>query len=389
MTNPVTGSCSADSGLPAIDPSSLPACSPACNGAHCVPAAGVPAESQALFAACVGGFCVPDTLSESGEAKPASCTSVGGEPGACLSVCLPEVASNAASIPQATCATGELCMPCVDPVSRTSTGACELGASSACGAAADAGSAPAVDAAAPPLPCPYTGPALIDPSTLPACGGGAHCLPTADVQPAEATEFATCAAGYCVPDKVIEAGGNYVPPTCVSLAGSEGRCLNTVLPAVAAQMGLPQSTCDSDEVCVPCFNVLTQANTGACNTSCDPGPAEPPTMLAGCCGGLGTCMPSSFVAPSDDQFLFACSQTSGSDPGGDLCLPTEMMQPGFTPEPCEDDYFGITWYTGVCLSNCLNIPDASNLYQGSCDGVHTCVPCQDPNSGEPTGAPGC
>jgi hypothetical protein len=378
-----------------LDPATLPACAPACGGAHCVPSSSVPAESSALFATCHGGYCVPDTLLASGGDKPPSCASAGGAAGVCMSVCVPEVAQNEASLPQATCATDERCAPCVDPLTGATTGICDLGGMAPapkCGV--DAGHAdasptpaPQVDAAPPTLSCPYKGPALIDPSMLPACGGansGAHCLPSSDVKPAMASEFATCPTGYCVPDKVIETGGNFIPATCTSLGGSEGRCENTVLPAVASQTELTVSSCDADELCVPCYNLLTQVDTGACHTSCDPGPAQPPTTLPSCCGGQATCVPPSLVSSADQPFL-----TAAGCSGGELCAPNENLAATFAPEPCEDVYFSITWYTGVCLSNCLVLPDASDLYQGSCDGLHTCVPCIDPNSGAPTGAPGC
>jgi hypothetical protein len=259
------------------------------------------------------------------------------------------------------------------------------------GGGADAGSAPpprAVDAGPPAPPsCPHVGPPVIDPSLLPACGGtdsGAHCLPASDVPPAMVPELATCPTGYCMPDKLIASGGAFIPATCTSIGGAEGRCENTVLPSVAAQTDLPVATCDSNERCVPCFNILTQADTGACRTSCDPGPTQPPVVLAGCCGGQATCVPPSLIPAATQPFLSAAACS-----GGDLCTPNENLQATFTPEPCEDVYFSITWYTGVCLSNCLVLPDASDLYQGSCDGLHTCVPCTDPNSGAPTGAPGC
>ena len=46
-------------------------------------------------------------------------------------------------------------------------------------------------------------------------------------------------------------------------------------------------------------------------------------------------------------------------------------------------------YTGVCLSKCLKIPMDILIWSGSCPSTHDCVPCVDPLSGQPTGAPGC
>ena len=47
------------------DPSVLPACGPACDGAHCVPTAKVPSSAKAALATCSGGYCVPDPLIKS------------------------------------------------------------------------------------------------------------------------------------------------------------------------------------------------------------------------------------------------------------------------------------------------------------------------------------
>ena len=48
-------------------------------------------------------------------------------------------------------------------------------------------------------------------------------------------------------------------------------------------------------------------------------------------------------------------------------------------------------YTGVCLSKCLKFGFFQQLgiSQGDCDNVHNCAPCNNPLTGQPTGAPGC
>ena len=109
-------------------------------------------------------------------------------------------------------------------------------------------------------------------------------------------ELADCPApntgSKCVPDDFIRTGGDYVPPTCSSVAGAEGRCLSKALPEVKSQATLlPRATCDADELCVPCFNPLDRSDTGACHLSCDPGPTNGPTGLPACCDGRGTCVP--------------------------------------------------------------------------------------------------
>jgi hypothetical protein len=87
-----------------VDPTTLPACSPMCNGAHCLPSAEVPASVQGELAACSGGFCVPDQDIMAGTLlKPPSCTSLSNAPGVCLSVCIPQVAMYVSLLPQGSC----------------------------------------------------------------------------------------------------------------------------------------------------------------------------------------------------------------------------------------------------------------------------------------------
>ena len=76
---------------------------------------------------------------------------------------------------------------------------------------------------------------------------------------------------------------------------------------------------------------------------------------------------------------------------GDLCAPSENLATPFHPPTCSAfslAYFG--QYQGVCLSDCLHFAGLQDLIikQGTCDGIHQCVPCYKP-LGQPTGAPGC
>src|SRR5262249_27735164 len=116
-------------GRAGLDRSRLDACSPACGGAHCLPAQYVPADEQKLLAPCPGGFCAPDPIIESDNHWiPSFCRSIAGAEGRCLSTCLPEVSSQPL-LPQSTCSADERCVPCYDPTSSdptASTHACEL-----------------------------------------------------------------------------------------------------------------------------------------------------------------------------------------------------------------------------------------------------------------------
>jgi hypothetical protein len=424
LTNMATGACNIDNvicgdggsltagdggggpacpytGPPLIDPTTFPACSPACNGAHCVPAAIVPMADQSQLASCMSngmpGFCAPDTFIESdGQSVPATCTSVAGSEGRCLSTCLPEIAAEADVLPQSSCPSGQLCAPCYDPVAANPTaptGACSL----ACD-----------HPAKPPtvITCPYTGPPIIDPSTFPACSpacNGAHCVPAALVPMADQSQLAACPGGFCAPDSITQTAGEGVPPTCVSVAGSEGRCLSTCLPQIAAEASvLPQSTCASGEVCAPCYDPLAtnpRAPTGACSLGCDH-PAQPPTIITcpwtgppvldpttlpacsnGGCSGAH-CLPAAEVPASVQSQLAACS--------GGFCTPDQIISTGdnFIPTSC--DPFPGSGAPGRCLSDCLPAVQSEaasgTLVQSTCSSGQYCVPCNDPFTGASTGA---
>ena len=377
------------------DPSVLPACAPACAGARCVPGDKVPASAKMALATCSGGFCVPDAMIKSGGAKPPSCKSVNNADGVCLSVCVPQVAMYKDLLPGSTCAPDERCTPCVSPIDMKPTGACDIGASSGgtC-SAKDGGAKPADGGSGSPAACPHVGPPVLDPKGLPACGpsgSGAHCLGKGLVPAALASQLATCATGLCVPDKLIASGGNFIPSTCASVNSAEGRCMNQILPALASQAGLPQSTCDANERCAPCFNPLDGKATGVCSISCDPGPTKPAVTLTDCCRENGPpegkCAPSSSIpsALQNNLKVDTCAK------GAELCVPTENLAPGFKPAACTaTPLFGGT-YSGVCLSNCLHFGflESLGMDQGTCDNAHQCAPCVNPLSGQPTGAPGC
>jgi hypothetical protein len=230
-------------GPPLVDPQAFPPCAPACAGAHCVPASLVPAGQQALLSTCpangrVPGLCAPDPIiASSGNSVPKSCNSLAGVEGRCLSTCLTDVARRAALLPTDVCSAGEKCVPCFDPTSTdatTPTGACAL----ACDMPKN-----------PPfmLTCPWTGPAAVEPAAFPACDpvcDGAHCVPSDMVPVDQRPKLAACSGGYCLPDPVIATANHFVPPTCTSLAGAEGRCVSRCLPDIAAKANLlPQSTC--------------------------------------------------------------------------------------------------------------------------------------------------
>ncbi len=365
-----------------MDPATLPSC---CTdgAAHCLPSSLVPADAASLLSACAGGYCVPDPFIRAGGiAEPRHCLSLGGADGRCLSVCIPQVAKYMDLLPQDTCGDGERCAPCVSPLDGTTTGACSIGV---CGAD---GGGPAGDAGPAPAACPHVGPPVIDPSTLPACGtaGDAHCVQTALVPAALQPQLAACPTGFCVPDTFIASGGTFIPATCTSLDGAEGRCLSTSIPKVAAQASeMPEDTCAAAEKCMPCYSPLDGSDTGACRLSCDPGPTRPAVLFAACCSDRAKCVPASAIPQSLQKNLeqSSCAQN-------DLCVPTENLQASFTPPACSATGFLVGDYTGVCLSDCLSFGiQGLALARGDCSDHHTCAPCKNPLTGQPTGAPGC
>src|SRR5262249_33449932 len=143
-----------------------------------------------ILAKCdeVNSVCVPDVFIKTGGLyKPQACNSIGG-PGVCLSLCVPQVAEKAALLPQDVCPDSEKCVPCINPLDKTTTHACDLD-----GQCKDQ----IVDAAQDSTPiesgppeCPHKGPPVVDPSTLPACQcGDGHCVPATLVPPAMASKL--------------------------------------------------------------------------------------------------------------------------------------------------------------------------------------------------------
>ena len=186
------------------------------------------------------------------------------------------------------------------------------------------------------------------------------------------------------------------PPPAPASRTPRVAAINVVLPSVAGQKDqLPQATCDADERCVPCFDPLAGTSTGACTTvSCD-APTEPATTFATCCtmGGKpqGRCVPTLVAGMSASELS---SDGCKAEPG-DVCAPTEDLDPSFVPQPCHADDSPLGFftgsYTGVCVSQCIpqDFTEGLGTGQGNCDSLHFCAPCEDPLSGDPTGVPGC
>jgi hypothetical protein len=254
-----------------------------------------------------------------------------------------------------------------------------------------------------PLPCPYEGPPVVEPASLPACpttvcGGGAHCVPTSLLTPDQASSLADCdAQSKCVPDPFIATMGNYIPPACTTVFGSEGRCLSRCIPEVAAQAAALEGApgCGPSEVCAPCYDPFDQMPTAACTQSCDPGPKEPaPPALPGCCDGKATCVPKAAIPDAQEDKLDddSCDEDGDNGPAS-LCVPNELLDPAWKPTvKCETSWLiqtfkGKEYKEGGCLPGCLGAVQQIGIKQGDCPDGFKCAPCKDPNNGgAPTGA---
>jgi hypothetical protein len=304
-TKKETGAC--DFGLMACeDPGSLDDCTPlqpepsilsqfetCCEKgpAHCASVDFVPADQRKDLNTCPDGqsYCVPDEiLVRGGKHQPATCKSVGGREGRCLSVCVKSVADQLDLLPVSSCQPHERCAPCYDPRTGMGTGACTVG------------------------PCDKP---KDPPKTFEKCGGGTNgegalCVPSSLVAGKDRCNFDNigCKAGgctepgtLCVPQKMIDAGSTFEPKKCeASMSGylalfmtifndpfsafskmeeyADGRCISKCMRDVRLNPSaslLGSSGCDSDEICVPCYDPqkLEQGKvpTGACHRKPCPG----------------------------------------------------------------------------------------------------------------------
>ncbi len=392
--------CEGPLGAPILDFSGMEVCCTDANGpygeAHCLEDSKVPAELGEYLDSCdSGGFCVPDQfLSTGGTVAPAACTAFGGA-GVCLSECVPQVRENSGLLQADVCGGDQLCVPCISPLDGEPTGACDIGELTVCEASGDdvpPGNPPA-SGCDDPATCVYEAncPALIEPSSLPECAPDAHCLSAALVPADTASQLAPCddPADLCVPDDFIRTGGKFAPLSCASVGGAEGRCLSLALPAVAEQEALlPQDICAATEKCSPCFNPLDGSDTGACRLACDEGPTAAPVTFASCCEGKAVCVPTASI-PADQQSTLGEKECEDLTAEADLCVPNEIVAGGPFPA-CTASGLLTGEYTGVCLSDCLEYGlQGLAVRQGDCADDYSCAPCENPISGDPTGAPGC
>lgn len=391
------------------DPNQFPKCSgPKGGTGRCVPKAklGIFADQFVDGGCASGNVCVAESLVKTGTSvELKKCKPVLGqstEDGRCFSVLAKDVVANYDLLKNATgdqcSATEEVCVPCKNPLKgNAETGVCFK--PPAAGASCTDAPKPSGDggtSAPTNVACPYNGPPLVDPTTFPVqdCGSGMRCVPTNLLpSPDLVKSLKSCSGGVCAPEKSIAAAGNYVPKTCTSVAGAEGRCTNENIPAVSSQKAmLPKDTCDAGELCAPCYNPLDGTPTGACSTAKCDAPKQPAKLFTACCDNppRAKCVPKAMVPANMQKNL-------GDDDGKcqkdvELCVPNEFVSnPGYRGTPCTGSGFLTGSYTGVCLSDCLEFSFFQKLAigRGNCGQDMKCVPCNNPLTGQPTGAPGC
>ena len=362
--------------------------------ARCVPKENVEAGLHGLFSPCGDdSVCVSKALfKKSGTYKNTACASVMGAEGACTSKCSPSMAGFLDILPQDTCSDGELCAPCVSPLTGEETGACQP--FTCTGDFGESEATSESSAVAPQASCEnLPEEPLVDPAMFPSCCDGARCVPENLVDAELAGDLDACPGGLCVPDDYVAYAGFFKPKTCAGPGGAEGRCLSRCLPDVAEKAELlPQDVCEDSEVCAPCCDPLTGENTGACDSACDAwtenGGVCEEVEYDLCCNGAGQCLPEEVIPEGDLDSLTKKGCTKGN-----RCVPDEMSDPTFEPAVCQNTlvvpFVGEYPYEGVCLSKCLKIPFDFLIFSGTCPQTHDCVPCLDPITGQATGAPGC
>lgn len=241
--------CEYEAGCPpVIEPSTLPACAP---DAHCVDRALIEGTDPTVaerLAPCddPNTLCVPDVfIATGGKFTPASCTSVNGAEGRCLSMALPDVSAQADLLPQDTCQAAERCTPCFDPIDGTPTGACAL--------SCDTGP---VEPARPFAAC---------------CEDRARCVPTGLIPDDQQDQLSedSCDdieedAYLCVPTEILQDGPFPACEASSLLIGDyTGVCLSDCLSFGFQGLALSQGNCSDDYKCAPCIDPISGDPTGA------------------------------------------------------------------------------------------------------------------------------
>jgi hypothetical protein len=349
LTGELTGACNQNGDAPVEPPKTFDKC---CHDlGSCVPQSLVPTDQRSqlsLDSCATGELCAPTSLTDT-SFKPPSCRSLIDAEGRCLPDCLASIQAQKDRLPKSTCEEFHLCAPCYDPVGGQPTGACEQN-----------GDRPAEP-----------------PKTFPKCCDGiGGCVPTTliptEQQGSLGTDICTGQDVLCVPSELSDS--SFIPATCDSLGGAEGRCLPSCLPDVSVQKDrLPQATCPATHRCAPCYDPISGEQTAACTQNGD-SPKEPPLIFQKCCAlqseNRGTCVPKTALTPSQASSL--PQDTCPNDTWA--CVPNlKVADPTAKFPTCDAGLLG----PGACVPNCI-ITDPVQLLlltQGTCQAGELCAPC--------------
>lgn len=315
---------------------------------------------------CGEDVCVPEPWLK-GDAQALVCHVDGGGEGRCLSACLSSIAKQADMLARASCPEGQLCAPCFDPLTGEDTRACRI--------RADAPTEPPFKFGA-------------------CCEDYGRCIPQAIVLRSIASEDAARLASLdcdpAQPSLCVPSGWLAEMPApaahCRTASMAEGRCLSTCLPEIARQAAkLERGECQASELCVPCFDPLSGADTEACRIRGD-APSEPARPFAQCCEQRGRCVPRATALQSISAADAAKLAALDCDPARpSLCVPSAWLTGELQPPAACRMPGG---FEGRCLSTCLPdvMHEAAMLEKGTCQSGEVCVPCFDLASGRDTEA---
>lgn len=170
---------------------------------------------------------------------PGSAAAAPSYEGRCMANCFVQASPIASRLSQATCASGQSCAPCYNPLNGRSTGICELPG----------------DSPLEPPPVPFK-----------ECGGGnlGYCVPAyAAGNAAAQLGQLTCATGeLCAPKNKVADPAACFERCDAGVGFGPGACAPTFLAGSLSSL-LTMSSCETGEVCVPCEALGVR--TGVCD----------------------------------------------------------------------------------------------------------------------------
>lgn len=368
--DPVTGEDSGACRLAGDEPHAAPfAFADCCSGAgRCVPRVALPdsisSEELERLArdTCEArdDLCLPGAWLQTAQPQPqppAACRVAGDFEGRCLPHCLPEVAARAGELQRESCEASELCVPCFDPRTGDDTQACRL-----------AGDTPHEPA---PL---LAGCCHLEGQDFGRCVPRALVSQTLSEQDSERLGAGSCERddAWCLPTAWLTTDHVQLQH-CAAPGDLEGRCLPACLPEVVARSAtLRRSSCDASELCVPCYDPISGADTRACRIGTDE-PQAAARSFERCCA-QGRCVPTSLLSEEQRTSLpvDTCSEYDAR------CVPeAPLRSPPAALTSCTNTGDSLVEAgPGLCLEQCfITSRFARWLPRATCSESDRCVPC--------------